>query len=155
MDRQAEGTLPPHTFAILLVYFLQQQTKPVLDCIHEYLDPSSEDVYISPVDVEGLAGWRTQNKMSPAELWIELFAFLSIGFKSVELVVSISKSVMLTNEEKQWKMNRLAVGDPVSCIISAEVSRREVFMTTLLTVSIQDWLLVLWYHPDQSRAHRQ
>ena len=25
LDRQAEGTLPPHSFAILLVYFLQQQ----------------------------------------------------------------------------------------------------------------------------------
>jgi hypothetical protein len=45
MDRQAEGTLPPHTFVILLMYFLQQQTKPVLPCIHEYLEPSNEDVY--------------------------------------------------------------------------------------------------------------
>eukprot|EP00092_Neocalanus_flemingeri_P000521 GFUD01000553.1.p1 GENE.GFUD01000553.1~~GFUD01000553.1.p1 ORF type:complete len:1415 (-),score=480.00 GFUD01000553.1:1102-5346(-) len=112
LDRQAEGTLPPHTFAILLVYFLQQQTKPLLPCIHEFLDPGNEDVYISPL--ESLAGWRTQNKMSPAELWIELFAFLSIGFKSVELVVSIRKSGMLTNEEKQWKTKRLAVEDPFS-----------------------------------------
>jgi len=112
LDRQAEGTLPPHTFAILLVYFLQQQTKPVLPCIHEFLDPSNEDLYISPLG--NLAEWRTQNKMSPAELWIELFAFLSIGFKSVELVVSIRKSGMLTNEEKQWKTKRLAVEDPFS-----------------------------------------
>jgi len=112
LDRQAEGTLPPHTFAILLMYFLQQQTKPVVPCIHEYLDPSIEDVYISPA--ESLASWRTQNKMSPAELWIELFAFLSIGFKSVELVVSIRKSGMLTNEEKQWKTKRLSVEDPFS-----------------------------------------
>jgi len=112
LDRQAEGTLPAHTFAILLVYFLQQQTKPVLPCIHEFLDPGNEDVYISPLD--GLAGWRTQNKMSPAELWIELFAFLSIGFKSVELVVSIRKSGCLTNEEKQWRTKRLAVEDPFS-----------------------------------------
>jgi len=112
LDRQAEGTLPPHTFAILLVYFLQQQTKPVVPCIHEYLDPTIEDVYIPPA--ESLASWRTQNKMSPAELWIELFAFLSIGFKSAELVVSIRKSGMLTNEEKQWKTKRLSVEDPFS-----------------------------------------
>ena len=45
MDRQAEGTLPPHTFVILLMYFLQQQTKSVLPCIHEYLEPSNVDVY--------------------------------------------------------------------------------------------------------------
>jgi len=112
LDRQAEGTLPPHTFAILLMYFLQQQTKPVVPCIHEYLDPNIEDVYIPPA--ESLASWRTQNKMSPAELWIELFAFLSIGFKSAELVVSIRKSGMLTNEEKQWKTKRLSVEDPFS-----------------------------------------
>jgi len=112
LDRQAEGTLPPHTFAILLMYFLQQQTKPVVPCIHEYLDPTIEDVYIPPA--ESLASWRTQNKMSPAELWIELFAFLSIGFKSAELVVSIRKSGILTNEEKQWKTKRLSVEDPFS-----------------------------------------
>jgi len=112
LDRQAEGTLPPHTFAILLIYFLQQQTKPVVPCIHEFLDANGEDVYLTPVNV--LSEWRTQNKESPAELWIELFAFLSIGFKSSELVVSIRKSGMLTNEEKQWKTKRLSVEDPFS-----------------------------------------
>jgi len=112
LDRQAEGTLPPHTFAILLIYFLQQQTKPVVPCIHEFLDASGEDVYVTPVNA--LSEWRTQNKESPAELWIELFAFLSIGFKSTELVVSIRKSGMLTNEEKQWKTKRLSVEDPFS-----------------------------------------
>ena len=52
LDRQAEGTLPPHSFAILLVYFLQQQSKPVLPCIHSYLDTSTEEtVYTTPVEV--------------------------------------------------------------------------------------------------------
>ena len=112
LDRQAEGTLPPHTFAILLVYFLQQQTKPVLPCIHEWLDQRDDDTYVAPH--EKLAGWRTQNKMSPAELWIELFAFLSVGFKSAELVVSLRKAGATTNEEKQWKTRKLAVEDPYS-----------------------------------------
>ena len=52
LDRQAEGTLPPHSFAILLVYFLQQQSKPVLPCIHSYLDTSAEEsLYTTPVEV--------------------------------------------------------------------------------------------------------
>ena len=52
LDRQAEGSLPPHSFAILLVYFLQQQSKPVLPCIHSYLDTSAEEsVYSTPVEV--------------------------------------------------------------------------------------------------------
>ena len=112
LDRQAEGTLPPHTFAILLVYFLQQQTKPVLPCIHEWLDHRDDDTYVAPH--EKLAGWRTQNKMTPAELWIELFAFLSVGFKSAELVVSLRKAGATTNEDKQWKTRKLAVEDPYS-----------------------------------------
>jgi len=112
LDRQAEGTLPPHTFAILLVYFLQQQTKPVLPCIHEWLDQRDDDTYVAPH--EKLAGWRTQNKMTPAELWIELFAFLSVGFKSAELVVSLRKAGATTNEDKQWKTRKLAVEDPYS-----------------------------------------
>ena len=89
LDRQAEGTLPSHTFAILLIYFLQQQTKPVLPCIHDFLDPDIEDIYVPPA--EQLAKWRTQNKSSLAELWIELFRFYSIGFKMPKLVVSIKK----------------------------------------------------------------
>ena len=52
LDRQAEGTLPPHSFAILLVYFLQQQSKPVLPCIHSYLDTKAEEsLYTTPVEV--------------------------------------------------------------------------------------------------------
>ena len=48
-----EGTLPPHAFAILLVYFLQQQSKPVLPCIHSYLEPRTEEtVYTTPLEVK-------------------------------------------------------------------------------------------------------
>ena len=109
LDRQAEGTLPPHAFAILLVYFLQQQSKPVLPCIHSYLDTSTEEsVYSTPVEVntsvrsgdffltigkifQHLRNWRTQNQMTPAELWIDLFVFFSMSFDSSENVVSIKK----------------------------------------------------------------
>ena len=57
LDRQSEGTLPPHSFAILLVYFLQQQSKPVLPCIHSYLDTSTEEtVYTTPVEVLSPSG---------------------------------------------------------------------------------------------------
>ena len=114
LDRQAEGSLPPHTFPILLVYFLQQQTKPLLPCIHDMLEPGERDAgrYISPTTA--LAAWRTQNQLSPAELWIELFSFFSCGFKMADLVVSIKRSGQLTNEEKQWRGRRLAVEDPFS-----------------------------------------
>jgi DNA polymerase sigma len=47
IDRQAEGTLPAHAFDLLLVFFMQQQTKPVLPCIHEYLEDRDAEVYES------------------------------------------------------------------------------------------------------------
>jgi DNA polymerase sigma len=45
LDRQAVGTMPPHAFAIMLVYFLQQEAKPVLPCIHGYLKNQDGDSY--------------------------------------------------------------------------------------------------------------
>ena len=113
LDRQAEGTLPSHSFAILLIYFLQQQEDPVVPCIHDYLPQSNVDeIYNSPYD--HLKSWRTKNKKSVAELWIGLFEFLSIKFKVSELVVSIRTGNVLTNEEKQWKSKKLAIEDPFS-----------------------------------------
>ncbi len=47
VDRQAEGTLPAHAFAILLVYFLQQETKPVLPCLHDHLPSRNAETYQS------------------------------------------------------------------------------------------------------------
>ena len=113
LDRQAEGSLPPHSFAILLVHFLQQLSQPLLPCIHDWLDDDAGQTYVSPI--EKLKSWKTQNKQSVPELWVELFKFLSVNFKSAELVVSIRKSGVTTNEEKQWKSKKLAIEDPFSC----------------------------------------
>ena len=130
LDRQAEGTLPPHSFSILLVYFLQQQSPPVLPCIHDYLGANPEEIYNSPF--ENLKNWKTENKKSVAELWVELFSFFSIGFKSSELVVSIRKSGVLTNEEKQWKSKKLAIEDPFS-------SKRNL-CRSIQTLSVYDYI---------------
>ncbi len=42
VDRQAEGTLPAHAFAVMLVYYLQQETKPVLPCLHDHLEEDAD-----------------------------------------------------------------------------------------------------------------
>ena len=52
LDRQAEGSLPPHAISILLVYFLQQHSSPVLPCIHHFLDSTNEELdYATPAEV--------------------------------------------------------------------------------------------------------
>lgn len=45
LDRQAEGTLPPHAFPLFLIHFLQQLKNPVLPCIHDYLESEDVDTY--------------------------------------------------------------------------------------------------------------
>jgi DNA polymerase sigma len=89
LDRQAEGTLPPHSFNLLLVHFFQQEKKPVLPCIHDWLDGSDDviETYESPV--EKLGEWQTRNSMSVAELWIEFFEYYSLGITATDDVVSI------------------------------------------------------------------
>ena len=47
LDRQAEGTLPPHAFALLMIHFLQRHRKPVLPCIHDYIKNDESDTYTS------------------------------------------------------------------------------------------------------------
>ena len=113
VDRQAEGTLPSHSFPVLLIHFLQQEKKPILPCIHDYLTPESEtDLYKTPVDE--LEGWKTRNAMTVGELWIEFFEYYSLGFNMNENVVSIRKIGGYTRLEKQWKGKKLVIEDPFS-----------------------------------------
>ena len=47
LDRQAEGTLPPHSFSLMLIHFLQRLKSPVLPCIHDYLTLEDAENYKS------------------------------------------------------------------------------------------------------------
>jgi len=112
LDKQAEGTLSPHTFSILLVYFLQQLDTPVLPCLHDFMEDSSDEIYTS--NPEKIRAWKCENTESVAELWIKLFQFYGLSYKVSELVVSIRQTKEMTNEDKDWKSKRLAVEDPYS-----------------------------------------
>ena len=111
IDRQKEGTLPSHAFPLLLIHFLQQEKKPVLPCIHDYLDDTEKE-YATPV--EKLETWKTRNDMTVAELWIEMFEYYSLGFNAEENVVSIRKAGETTRLEKQWKGKKITIEDPFS-----------------------------------------
>ena len=79
-----------------------------------------------------ITNWSTQNQMTPAELWIDLFVFYSMSFNSSENVVSIRRSGLLSNEEKQWKSKRLAIEDPFS-------SKRSL-CRSIQTLSVYDYI---------------
>ena len=113
VDRQLEGTLPSHAFPLMLIHFLQQEKKPVLPCIHDFLpqihiDRSEiEHTYRTPQ--EEIKGWKTRNTMTVGELLIEFFEYYSLGFNMNENVVSIRKVGGYTRIEKQWKGKKLVI----------------------------------------------
>ena len=113
IDRQSDGTLPSHSFPILLIHFLQQDKNPVLPCIHDFLVTDAEaNIYKFPLD--NLKDWRTQNVKTVGELWIELFEYYALGLNMNENVVSIRQIGGYTRTEKQWKGKKLAIEDPFS-----------------------------------------
>ena len=114
IDRQSEGTLPSHAFPILLIHFLQQEKKPIVPCIHDYLvsDSDIEKQYKTPL--EDLNRWKTRNFMTVGELWIEFFEYYALGFNMNENVVSIRKVGGYSRLEKQWKGKKLVIEDPFS-----------------------------------------
>ena len=135
LDRQAEGTLPPHSFPILLIHFLQQLRTPVLPIIHDYLDSNETDTYTSkPIyskifkdivstlfvfliaaPTEKLQTWKTENTAGLAELWIDFFEYYSLGIHSTENVVSIRSNVSSSiRTDKHWNRRKMAIEDPFS-----------------------------------------
>ena len=113
IDRQSDGTLPSHSFPILLIHFLQQEKNPILPCIHDFL-VSDSDVNIYKFPLLQLKDWRTQNTKTVGELWIEFFEYYALGLNMNENVVSIRKVGGYTRLEKQWKGKKLAIEDPFS-----------------------------------------
>ncbi|CAL4152296.1 unnamed protein product, partial [Meganyctiphanes norvegica] len=46
IDEQGKGTLPAHTFPIMVVHFLQQHRVPVLPVLPQLLQNSAEEIYL-------------------------------------------------------------------------------------------------------------
>ena len=107
LDRQADGTLPPHCFPLLVVHFLQQLKEPVLPCIHESLKSETVETYEAPKDL--FSNWKSKNKSSVAELWIELLEHYAIGISGNDNVISVRRAGGIPRGEKQWKGKRLTV----------------------------------------------
>lgn len=123
-DEERNGTLPPHAFNILLIFFLQQLEQPVLPCIHENLIKDEETKSFNP-DYEKLKEWKSENTDSVAQLWIQLFQFYGMGPVQV---VSIRSSTPKTHQDLGWKSKKLAIEDPFSskrnlssCILHANI----------------------------------
>uniref|UniRef100_A0AAQ5XPX0 Terminal uridylyl transferase 4 n=1 Tax=Amphiprion ocellaris TaxID=80972 RepID=A0AAQ5XPX0_AMPOC len=96
IDCQAEGGIPSYSFALMVIFFLQQRKEPILP------------VYLGRWVGELLL----ENCVSLGQLWLELLRFYTLEFALEEYIISIRLKELLSREVKNWPRRRLAIEDP-------------------------------------------
>uniref|UniRef100_A0A8C4K7X4 Terminal uridylyl transferase 4 n=1 Tax=Dromaius novaehollandiae TaxID=8790 RepID=A0A8C4K7X4_DRONO len=97
IDCQAEGGIPSYSFALMVIFFLQQRKPPILP---SYLGNWSP------------LAFKTPHQVSLGQLWLELLKFYTLEFALEEYVISIRVQELLTRENKNWPKRRIAIEDP-------------------------------------------
>uniref|UniRef100_A0A8B9BQ58 Terminal uridylyl transferase 4 n=1 Tax=Anser brachyrhynchus TaxID=132585 RepID=A0A8B9BQ58_9AVES len=95
IDCQAEGGIPSYSFALMVIFFLQQRKPPIL--------PSYLGNWVT---------FKTPHQVSLGQLWLELLKFYTLEFALEEYVISIRVEELLTRENKNWPKRRIAIEDP-------------------------------------------
>ncbi|GAB6033326.1 Terminal uridylyltransferase 7 [Chamberlinius hualienensis] len=105
IDKPSEGTLPPYAFDILVVYFLQRLSPPVLPILYD-----SENSKLNRKTV--MSNWVTKNRMSAANLWVELFRYFALTFPTCGDVATIRILSGISVSQKNWRNKSIAIEDP-------------------------------------------
>uniref|UniRef100_A0A2R5LKV9 Putative s-m checkpoint control protein cid1 n=1 Tax=Ornithodoros turicata TaxID=34597 RepID=A0A2R5LKV9_9ACAR len=114
LDSQDRGTLPPHAYPIMTIYFLQQCKPPVLPVLHEMKKNDDTESYTSPDELRKDSLWTCQNDRTVGQLWVELLRFYSVEFKLNKRAVCIRRSKPLLHAEKKWNKRYIGIEDPYS-----------------------------------------
>ncbi|KAL8623784.1 hypothetical protein ACOMHN_054090 [Nucella lapillus] len=112
LDRPEEGTLPAHAFDIMVIYFLQQITPPVLPVLQF---PADAQKWLSVSDIvqqlnSQAERWWSDNRSGLGELWLQLLKFYCCQFHFACSVVSVRTKAQPTH--KRWSTKRVAIEDP-------------------------------------------
>ncbi|XP_078656960.1 terminal uridylyltransferase 7-like isoform X4 [Branchiostoma floridae x Branchiostoma belcheri] len=126
LDCQSEGSMPPHAYIIMTVYFLQKHQPPLLPVLHEAIPDSIHHTTVIERDGKVLIP-RVEKNSEPVDvtsyrqtpgrvgaLWLELLRYYSVDVELEDVVISIRKSSAITRSEKKWPHRRMAVEDPFS-----------------------------------------
>ncbi|XP_061488977.1 terminal uridylyltransferase 4 [Rhineura floridana] len=132
----SRGSLSSYAYILMVLYFLQQRTPPVIPVLQEIFD--GQQIPQRMVD-----GWNAfffddteelkkrlpsleKNTESLGELWLGLLRFYTEEFDFKEYVISIRQKTLLTTFEKQWTSKCIAIEDPfdLNHNLGAGVSRK-------------------------------
>uniref|UniRef100_A0AAY4DJA1 Terminal uridylyl transferase 4 n=1 Tax=Denticeps clupeoides TaxID=299321 RepID=A0AAY4DJA1_9TELE len=97
IDCQAEGGIPSYSLSLMVIFFLQQRSEPVLPV---YLGHWTSLVH------------QQAKNVSLGQLWLELLRFYTLEFALEEYIISIRLRELLPREMKNWPRRRLAIEDP-------------------------------------------
>ncbi|EEC08801.1 zinc finger protein, putative [Ixodes scapularis] len=128
LDRQERGTLPPHAYPIMVIYFLQQCKPPVVPRLGPppVLEGLGElpsfvlmrnclltELLLLMLHVQEWK-WKSTNNRSLGDLWCELLRFYAAEFRLEKHVVCIRRLKPVLISEKKWNKRYIAIEDPYS-----------------------------------------
>ncbi|XP_066460192.1 terminal uridylyltransferase 7 [Eleutherodactylus coqui] len=118
----SRGSLSSYAYTLMVLYFLQQRTPPVIPVLQEiYTSECKPEILVDGWNVyffsqmEELAKYWPEygkNKESVGELWLGLLRFYTEDFDFKEHVISIRKLSLVTTFKKQWTSKYIVIEDP-------------------------------------------
>uniref|UniRef100_A0A672P3T8 Terminal uridylyl transferase 7 n=1 Tax=Sinocyclocheilus grahami TaxID=75366 RepID=A0A672P3T8_SINGR len=134
----SRGSLSSYAYTLMVLYFLQQRSPPVIPVLQEmYVGEKEPVVLVDGWDVHFFSDLKNlhkywpgykKNKESVGQLWFGLLQFYTETFDFKETVVCIRRKEPLTTFKKQWTSKHLAIeGKMASFIMKAFINARRVF----------------------------
>uniref|UniRef100_A0A672PUV2 RNA uridylyltransferase n=1 Tax=Sinocyclocheilus grahami TaxID=75366 RepID=A0A672PUV2_SINGR len=132
----SRGSLSSYAYTLMVLYFLQQRSPPVIPVLQEmYVGEEKPVVLVDGWDVHFFKDLKNlhkywpeykKNKESVGQLWFGLLQFYTEIFDFKETVICIRRKEPLTTFKKQWTSKHLAIEDPfdLSHNLGAGLSRR-------------------------------
>uniref|UniRef100_A0A667YX84 Terminal uridylyl transferase 4 n=1 Tax=Myripristis murdjan TaxID=586833 RepID=A0A667YX84_9TELE len=113
IDCQAEGGIPSYSFALMVIFFLQQRKEPILPVyLGHWVGESSCLYLIGAFTAKTRLTLDLGKGVSLGQLWLELLRFYTLEFALEEYIISIRLRELLSREVKNWPRRRLAIEDP-------------------------------------------
>uniref|UniRef100_A0A8C3RMT1 RNA uridylyltransferase n=1 Tax=Chelydra serpentina TaxID=8475 RepID=A0A8C3RMT1_CHESE len=138
IDCQAEGGIPSYSFALMVIFFLQQRKPPILPSylgtwvnhicclsplvsiikllfkkkLRKILEFSFFTATKHSCLFQSPLAFEKPHQISLGQLWLELLKFYTLEFALEEYVISIRVQELLTRENKNWPKRRIAIEDP-------------------------------------------
>ncbi|XP_052500905.1 terminal uridylyltransferase 7 [Budorcas taxicolor] len=118
----SRGSLSSYAYTLMVLYFLQQRTPPVIPVLQEiYKGEKKPEIFVDGWNIyffdqiDELPNYWPEygkNTESVGQLWLGLLRFYTEEFDFKEHVISIRRKSLLTTFKKQWTSKYIVIEDP-------------------------------------------